>query len=253
MSTTILAVDDDRALLTALQMTLEAAGYGVIPCANGREALHALETRSVALIVADIAMPQMNGYQLFSAVAENAQWVDIPFIFLSARNMDSDVQFGKELGADDYLLKPVKTAELLATIKGKLKQARRRAAERQPAATAAAAADDDLLQFGPLKLAPRQYRVWVDDAPVPLSAREFKLLAALARQPGDIITHPELVHETHGLATDAQDASRLLRPLIRSLRRKLGYEAGDMGCIESVRGEGYLFVTPAPSAVEATY
>ena len=243
MSETILAVDDDRALLSALRMILEQDGYDVVPCANGVDALRALEQHPVALIVADIAMPQMNGYQLFSSVAQDPRWADIPFIFLSARNLDSDVQFGKELGADDYLIKPVRAADLLASVRGKLKRARWRARSGDDQRPSPAAADG-LLHFGPLTIAPQQHRVWVDESPVALSAREFRLLAALAREPGALLTHQALVSETHNLETDAQDASRLLRPLVRSLRRKLGYDAGDMGCIESLRGEGYLFVAP---------
>ena len=81
--------------------------------------------------------------------------------------------------------------------------------------------------------------IWLDGKPVTLSLKEFKLLACLARHQDRVVPLQELIKNTHGLDTDHVEASALLRPLIRSVRRKLGYPAGDMGCIKSVRGVGY--------------
>ena len=89
-----------------------------------------------------------------------------------------------------------------------------------------------------------QHRVWLDDSAIKLSAREFRLLARLASQEGRVVPLEDLVQETHGLRVDGPEAGSLLRPLVRSLRRKLGYPAGQMGCIENVRGVGYQLLEP---------
>ena len=243
--TTILAVDDDPDFLHAVRMMLETADFQVITACNGLDALQLLNRHPVDLILTDIAMPGMNGYQLFTRVAQSPHWAHIPFIFLSARDMDNDIQFGKELGVDDYLLKPVESADLLASVRGKLKRAQRWQRVQQAAATLLAApAGTDRVHIGDLVISFDQYRVWMGDSRVHMSAREFKLLAHLVKQPGRAISHQTLILATHDLETDVQDASRLLRPLVRSLRRKLGYPAGDMGCIVNVRGVGYQFVYP---------
>ncbi|RPJ56340.1 MAG: response regulator, partial [Dehalococcoidia bacterium] len=110
----ILVIDDEPDLLTNITLTLEAENYQVFTAGNGLEALDALQTQPVNLILADIAMPDMNGYQLYERVRARPEWVTIPFVFLTARAMDSDIRYGKELGVDDYLTKPIRAADLLA-------------------------------------------------------------------------------------------------------------------------------------------
>ena len=112
----ILVVDDQPELLENIGFALETGGYIVLTADNGYEALTILETQPVNLILADIAMPGMNGYQLYERVRENPEWVRIPFLFLTARAMNSDIRFGKELGVDDYLTKPIEVEDLLATV-----------------------------------------------------------------------------------------------------------------------------------------
>ena len=245
MDKTILIVDDDPELLRAIQLTLEAADYQVLAADSAAQALRLLEHQTVHLILADVAMPNMNGYQLFGAVSEHPVWCFIPFIMLSARNLDSDIQYGKELGVDDYLIKPIRSAELLATVRGKLKRAERWVGSQVMGVPATSAGKGDLC-FGNLRIHLDQHRVWVDEQVVQFTPSEFKLLVRLAEQPGQVVTHEALIQATHSIDTNAQDASRLLRPLIGSLRRKLGYAAGDMGCIQSIRSVGYQFIPPAP-------
>ena len=100
------------------------------------------------------------------------------------------------------------------------------------------------LQFGDLRINFKNYKVWKNGIPVRLSALEFKLFAMLVQQPNSVITHQNIVKTTHQLETDPRDASRLLRPLVRSIRRKLGYPTGNKGCIENLRGVGYQFIPP---------
>jgi DNA-binding response OmpR family regulator len=250
--TTILIVDDDFDILQAAKMMLESKGYQVVAAGSGFQALEVLAQQPVNLIIADIAMPNMNGYQLFKEVSQHRDWNSIPFIFLSARGLDSDIRYGKELGVDDYLVKPVQSQDLLATVRGKLRRFQDRAQTVTPAPIAAdvpspmpTSLSSGVLILADLKIDLPGHSVWLGDRSIQLSVREFKLLAFLAQNVGRVIAHENIVEVTHDLETDRQEASSLLRSMVRSLRRKLGYEPGESGCIESVRGIGYQFVPPS--------
>ena len=244
MTAVILVVEDQPAMQRNIQMGLEMSGYAVVAAADGSQALDVLKTQPVDLILADIAMPRMNGYQLYEQVRRDPRWVLIPFVFISARALDSDVRYGKALGVDDYLIKPFQLEDLLAVVAGRLRRARELRQltplppEPEPAAPRSPAAGETL-SVGPLRISAQQHRVWRNDEPVALSPKEFALLEYLARRPGQAVSLPELCRVTHGLEATPAEAGSLLHPLIRSLRRRLGYAAGEMGCIESVRGVGY--------------
>ncbi|HOT93295.1 MAG TPA: response regulator transcription factor [Anaerolineae bacterium] len=236
----ILIVDDNTRLVEALRHILEGEGYTVLTAPDGLAALQLMQATCPHLILADIAMPRMNGYQLYERVRENPEWTLIPFLFLTGRGMDSDIRYAKELGADDYLVKPVEPEDLLVAVRGKLKRARQLAQLRgrdlvevdEETATPA-------LVVGALRIEPKTHRVTFNGNPIALSAREFALLACLADRAGEVVTPQEILHCTHGYDADYEEASALLRPLIRSVRRKLGYAVGELGCIETVRGIGY--------------
>ena len=246
----ILVVDDQPSLREYIGQVLSLAGYQVLIARNGIEALDILQSQPVNLILADIAMPRMNGYQLHERVMENPQWVMIPFVFLTARAQDSDIRYAKELGVDDYLTKPFNREDLLSVVRGKLRRARRMMQlSMQPVPQPTPSAP--VLTAGQLRIDRDQYRVWLDGELVRLSAKEFELLECLALQAKSVVPLPELVKATHRIDTDRVEAGELLRPLIRSLRRKLGYRAGEMGCIQSVRGVGYRLIPPGNSRQSA--
>jgi DNA-binding response OmpR family regulator len=238
---TILVVDDNEDIVDTLSMALEDRGYRTLGAADGMEALDILAEEDVDLILADIAMPHLNGYQLYERVRERPEWVAIPFIFLTGRIMDSDIRYGKQLGADDYLAKPVDLEDLHAAVQGRLSRARQLAtfgSHRSEGETSGA------LQVGHIKIDLDLHRVWLVERRVRLSAREFDLLAHLAQHSDRVVSPVELINVTHNLETDRVEAGSLLRPLIRSLRRKLGYKPGEIGCIENVRGVGYRLIEP---------
>lgn len=237
---TVLIVDDQPDLVESIGMSLESAGYSVLSAGDGLTALGLLETEDVDLILADIAMPRMNGYQFYERVRENGNWITIPFLFLTARTMDSDVRYGKELGVDDYLTKPIQPEDLLASVNGKLRRARQLAEASYTAAPVSA--ENGFLSAGRLRIEVGQHRVWIDEDPIKLSAKEFALLEHLGRNQGRVVSAQDLIKITHELNTDYVEAGTLLRPLIRTLRRKMGYRVGEMGCIENVRGVGYRLV-----------
>ena len=246
---TVLIVDDQPDLVENIGMALESAGYSVLSAGDGATALRLLNTESVDLILADIAMPRMNGYQFYERVRENLDWLAIPFLFLTARTMDSDIRYGKELGVDDYLSKPIQPEDLLASVNGKLRRARQLAEASWP--NKAEDEDDGFLTAGRLKIEKGQHRVWIDETPVKLSAKEFALLEHLGRNQGKVVSAQELIKVTHALNTDYVEAGTLLRPLIRTLRRKMGYNVGEMGCIENVRGVGYRLVDDRAAKIDA--
>jgi DNA-binding response OmpR family regulator len=157
--------------------------------------------------------------------------------------MDSDIRYAKELGVDDYLTKPFTPDDLLAAVRGKLRRTRLLAqVSAQPIPPRAISSP--VLTLGELRIDTDQYHVSVSGRSIKLSAREFRLLECLARRAREVVPLQELVKATHTLDTDPVEAGELLRPLIRSLRRKLGYSAGNMGCIQNVRGVGYRMIPP---------
>jgi len=241
---TILVVDDHQDFLTAWKLILMQNEYKVLTAQNGQEALDLLEVNSVDLILSDVAMPQVNGYQLFQTLRESSdpRLVSVPFIFISGRAiLDSDIRFAKSLGADDYLLKPVCEEDLLAIIKGKLLTARRLQQTLAPATAAPEGYEFLTLIFGErhLQIDYRQHRAWIDEEEIHLTAKEIFLLEHLACQPNKVICSLKLFETTHGYQlTDRQEAGRLLRPIIQTLRSKLKKQLGY--CIKNVRGRGYM-------------
>lgn len=125
----IFLVEDNQDLLYNLKLVLELNGYDVIIAENGVEALDRLATlasdKLPALIISDIMMPKMDGYEFFREVSKNPLWNLIPFIYLTAKNLPEDIRLGKMLGIDDYIVKPVKEEDLLAIIGGKLARAKK--------------------------------------------------------------------------------------------------------------------------------
>jgi DNA-binding response OmpR family regulator len=243
VETSILIVDDDPLTLSFIARVLQEDGYQVYTARDGAQALRVLEVQAVDLIVSDIMMPRMNGYQLHGRLMENPEWVLIPVVFLSARNLDSDIRYAKEMGVDDYLTKPVEPEDLLAAVRGRLLRAQMQRSVRGTPGPASAKSNGDW-SIGRLRINKEQYRVWLDGTPIRLSLTEFKLLSCLARRSHQVVPLQELIKSTHGLDASYTEASALLRPLVRSIRRKLGYPAGDMGCIQSVRGIGYQLEPP---------
>jgi two-component system sensor histidine kinase/response regulator len=119
---TVLVVDDDPTILDSIADVLRVSGYNCLTAANGIEALQVMQQHAPDLIVADIMMPKMDGYQFYQAVRQNAVWVSIPFIFLSAKGEQSDIRYGYDMGADHYLTKPFELEDLLVAIRSRLRR-----------------------------------------------------------------------------------------------------------------------------------
>ena len=237
----VLIVDDQPMTLSTLQAALELDGYVIYTASDGIKALEVLQDYHIDLIVADIAMPHMNGYELYEAVRQDARWIHIPFIFLTARSMDSDIRYGKELGVDDYLTKPYQLEDLRASISGKLRRSKQQV-RFLPTSAQGAIHQDEVLVAGELRVHPEQHRLMIRNVEVPLSAKEFSLLTHLARNKGQVITLEDLCQVTHNFATNKVEAGSLLYPLIRSLRQKLAAHGIDSDAIQTVRGVGSYMI-----------
>lgn len=238
---TILIVDDDPTILRDLTVALAPRGHQVLTAEDGMAALALLDEQPVDLILTDVAMPRLSGFELYKQVRYSArpELVLTPVVLLSARGLDSDIRFAKAFGVDDYLIKPLDLADVLAVVEGKLLMVKRLRSLFGPQAQGPGCLTL-LLDQKRLRLDFRQHRAWLDEVELQLTAREVFLLERLARQPNEIVTLAELLKATHDLKTDDQEASQLLRPLIRTLRRKLEPHLGDEAFLKNVRGRGYL-------------
>ena len=240
----IMVVDDQQDHLQAVQLILEGVGYEVIPQTSATEALMILQTETVDLILADIAMPHMNGYQLLEEVRRHPEWATIALVFLTARALDSDIRYGKSLGVDDYLTKPIQPEDLLATVEGKLR--RRQQLEQSLKVESATPKYNLPIVVGQLLIDADRHQARLSEQPLALSVREFALLEYLARHVGHVVESRQLLQITHGFESDdAAEARELIRPLIRSLRHKLGCNEMEAGYIETIRGMGYRMVEPS--------
>jgi two-component system OmpR family response regulator len=245
----ILVVDDQLDIRILSKRILEREGFVVILAEDGSNAIELLHAQKVDLVITDIAMPNLNGYQLFERVNQNPEWVNIPFIFLSARDLDSDIRYGKSLGVDDYITKPFEPADLVASVKGRLLRAAQLASclniSVENAATAPESSDRKPgVQSHPsaLFIDTRRQLVNFSGKEIKFSAREFRLLFALYENRHRVVPVEELLGITHNLTAPKKLSSDLLRPLVRSIRRKLGFPVGENGCIRNVRGIGYQYI-----------
>ena len=243
----VLIVEDDLNTLNFLELVLQQYNYEVVAARDGCQALELLAQQRVDLILTDVAMPGLNGYQLCQQIknASDPRLVLTPVILMSSRVLDSDIRYGKALGADDYLTKPFNIEDLLAVVQGKILAGERlqQLFDQQNGRSDCVTL---LINQHPVCLDYRQHRAWIDEVELDLTAREMFLFERLARQPNELISLVELVKATHDLITDHQEASQLVRPLIRTLRRKLESHLGDDPCIKNVRGRGYLLLAELP-------
>jgi DNA-binding response OmpR family regulator len=219
----VLVVEDDPRISDVLEYALKAEGYDVQKAQRGREAIELAKGSAPALIVLDVGLPDIDGFEVCRGLRK---FSDVPVIFLTSRSDEIDRVVGLEIGADDYVVKPFSPRELLARIK-----AIRRRHER----TGPAAADTPakVLRYGPIAIDLEKFRVSAGHREIILTAQEFKLLELLVRHPGRVFTREQVLNRAWGdggLVTD-----RTIDVHIKSLRKKFG----KLDFIETVRGIGY--------------
>jgi DNA-binding response OmpR family regulator len=220
---TVLVVDDEEDIVALMRDFLDAAGYGVLMAHDGPTALATIASTSPDCILLDVMMPGLSGFDVVRKIRETS---DMPVLFLSARQEDSDKIRGLGLGADDYIVKSATPAEVVARVRAVLRRYRR--GEAPPAA---------LLDFGRVVLDLRARELRVANQPVPCTAREFDLLQLLAENPRQVFTREQLFERFWGGYGDRHT----LTVHIGRLREKIEEEPARPRLIATVWGVGYRF------------
>jgi DNA-binding response OmpR family regulator len=223
----ILLVDDELSVQKLLTYPLRKEGYDVIPALDGREALDRLRDDNFDLVVLDVMLPRMDGFDVCRAIRSRST---VPIIMLTAKTEETDKVLGLELGADDYITKPFSVREFRSRVKAVL----RRAALAQPEAQF-----EDPIDTGDLRIDFEKRTVVVRGELAQLTYVEFEILAALARAPGRVFSRTMLLERVWGDA--AYRDPRTIDVHIRHLREKLEAEPKTPELILTVRGVGYRF------------
>lgn len=224
MSKTILVVDDMESLRTMVRSYLTQEGFRVVTATNGREALFVARQERPDLIILDLMMPELGGYDFINAYAREG---DAPIIILTAKVEESDKVLGLELGADDYLTKPFSMRELTARIRAVLRRTDK-VTSNAPSA---------LLRAGDLALDRDSRTVTVGAMVVDLTPSEFDLLATFLATPGRVFSRLELLDKLQGDAYDGYE--RTIDVHIRNLRTKIEPDPRNPRYIMTVYGIGY--------------
>lgn len=218
----VLVVDDEKNIVDLATMYLEKEGFGVDFAMDGELALKKVETVKPALVVLDLMLPKVDGWEVCRRVRAQSQ---VPIIMLTARSDDVDKIVGLELGADDYLTKPFNPRELVARVKAVLRRAQR------------PADDEDPIRLGGLVVDPKRREVTVGGKPVEMRTKEFDVLFVMAQHKGMVLSREQLLNLAWGY--DFYGETRTVDVHVAHLRNKLA-ESGV--AIETVWGIGYKLV-----------
>ncbi len=226
---TVLVVDDDQDILDLISFNLTRAGFGCLAAADGIQAWDALQQRTPDLVVLDIMLPGVSGFELLKRLKYHQSLQRIPVVMLSAKAEEVDRILGLELGADDYVTKPFSVRELVLRIQRVLSRVQ---ADEEPA----------VIRCGAISLDPDRYEVRVRGEEVRLTTTEFNLLHYLLRNRGRVVTRDRLLEQVWGYRYGG--TTRTVDTHVQRLREKLGPEAG---YLETVRGVGYRLEPPRHS------
>jgi two-component system alkaline phosphatase synthesis response regulator PhoP len=222
----ILLVDDEVDILEFLKYNLEQDNFEVLVSSNGKDALKKI-SQNPDLIVLDIMMPEMDGFELYQQIKANKEYQDIPIIFLTAKSGETDEIKGLDLGASDYIQKPISPKKLIARIKSNLRKSDQ---------TEKKSKEFKNLKIGALEIDVEKFEVKVDSKKKFFPRKEFQLLYFLAQNPGKVINRETLLKEIWG--NDVYVIDRTIDVHIRKIREKLGKHSE---LIETIKGIGYRF------------
>jgi len=227
--TLILLVDDEQLITDSLSYSLKREGFDVVTVADGISAINAVEERGPDLIVLDLMLPDISGFEVCRRLRT---FTTTPVIMLTARGEEIDRVLGLEVGADDYLAKPFSFRELLARIQAMLRRVQldRQASQPQPTST------------GHLSLDPVARRIFKGEQELQLSAREFDLLTIMMKNAGRAMSRDDLIKQVWG--DDWVGDPRTLDVHVRWLRLKIEEDPASPQYIQTVRGYGYRFAGP---------
>ena len=217
----ILVVEDDPSIRRGLEMNLQLEGFETVAAEDGRQAMDALD--GVDLVILDIMLPHLNGYQVCRRLRADGH--DMPIILLSAKTGEVDIVRGLELGADDYVTKPFSVRELMLRVRALL---RRRQVESKES--------NQSMTFGALRVDVDAHQAWIEEEELSLTAIEFKLLSVLMNRKGRVQSRQQLLNDVWGIQADV--TTRTVDTHVKRLRQKLG-KMGD--AVETLRSVGYRF------------
>ena len=225
MTRKILVVDDTKNVQALLSDFLSGQDFEVLTASDGREALEVVHASNPDLILLDIMMPNMDGYQFITHLRRES---DIPVIMITAKQQEADIIRGFDLGADDYITKPFRLRELLVRMRAVLRRA------------GAKEAQEPLLVCGDITLDRSKHEVKKFERVIELTPLEFQVLEILMRSPGQVIRRAAL--STHLIENGYSGSESTLKIHIRNLRLKLGDNLNEPKYIETVFGVGYRFM-----------
>ncbi|MGH7636204.1 MAG: response regulator [Gemmatimonadaceae bacterium] len=219
----ILVVDDEPDIIALVAYHLARSGYRVSTASSGPEALQAARDEQPALVILDLMLPELSGFEVLERIRADRALADIPVLMLTARREESDRVQGLSLGADDYLVKPFSPKELVLRVRNILRRTRAKTAERR-----------NIVTVGTVEIDRDAHTVTTQGAPVDLTATEYKLLLTLVDRRGRVQSRAQLLEIVWESAPDIQ--TRTVDMHVQRLRAKLG-PSGEL--IETVRGFGY--------------
>jgi len=229
MEDKILIVDDEEHILELLKFNLENAGFKVITASNGIEALEYLKNSLPKLILLDLMLPGMDGYDVCKEIRRDKNLSNIPIIMITARSEELDKILGLELGADDYITKPFSIRELIARVKAVLRR------------TTNSPSNDKVFSYGNLMVDFEKHEVTKNGDRVDLTLKEFELLELLIKNKGKVLTRDSLLDKIWGYEYIGE--TRTVDVHIRHLRQKIEDDDKNPRYIETIRGIGYRFTS----------
>jgi DNA-binding response OmpR family regulator len=224
---TILVIEDDISILRGLKDNLEYEGYAVLTETNGVKGLQIALTKKTDLLLLDIMLPGMNGYEICRKIKK--EMPEMPVIMITARGSEMDKVSGLDIGADDYITKPFSIPELLARIRAVLRR------------TAQAPDIPDQFSFGRIKLDFKKFQAFRDDQEIKLSRKEFAIMEYFIRHEGEAVHRHDLLNEVWGY--EAMPTTRTVDNFMLDLRKKLEDDPSKPVHIIGVRDVGYKFVS----------
>lgn len=221
----ILICDDERDIVSALKIYLEAEGYNTFAAYNGKEALKVLDERDIHLVLMDIMMPELDGISAMVKIRESS---NVPVILLTAKGEDTDKVLGLNVGADDYITKPFNPVEMLARVRSQL---------RRYMQLGGGAVRDDMLRIGGISLDDRSKEVTVDGEVVSLTPTEYDILKFLMQHPGEVF-QPKVIYR-RVWDDEPYGAESTVAVHIRHLREKIEINPAEPRYIKAIWGQGY--------------
>ena len=220
---TILVIEDDSTMLRGLRDNFEFKGYRVVTAADGEEGLNTALNKKPDLIILDIMLPKINGYEISRLIRKEK--LDMPIIMLTAKGEESDIVLGLNLGADDYVTKPFSIRELLARVEAFLRRGRN--------------GQQEIYQFGKIKLDIAARTVTCGKKEINLSPKEFDLLCYFLRNQGRALTRQQILNAVWGYDSYVND--RTVDRFVTTLRNKIEPNCHSPSYIHTIRAVGYKF------------